>query len=73
MIKHKLILASQSPRRLELLKQITDQFEVVPSSVEEKIDYGLRPEENARLLARAKAEAVAKNYPETNVRINLLI
>jgi len=60
----KLILASQSPRRLELLKQITDQFEVVPSSVEEKLDYGLRPEENARMLARAKAESVAKNYPD---------
>jgi len=64
MTNHKLILASQSPRRLELLKQITDQFEVVPSSVEEKIDYGLRPEENARVLARAKAEDVAKNYPD---------
>ena len=60
----KLILASQSPRRLELLKQITEQFEVVPSSVEEKLDYGLRPEENARQLARAKAENVAKNYPD---------
>ena len=59
----KLILASQSPRRLELLRQITDQFEVVPSSVEEKLDYGLRPEENVRLLARAKAESVAKKYP----------
>lgn len=60
----KLILASQSPRRLELLKQITDQFEVIPSSIEEKIDYGLRPEENVRILARAKSESVAKNYPD---------
>ncbi len=59
----KLILASQSPRRLELLKLVADQFAVVPSSVEEKLDYGLRPEENARTLARAKAESVAKNYP----------
>ena len=49
---------------MELLKQITDQFKVVPSSVEEKIDYGLRPEENVRLLARSKAENVAKNYPD---------
>ena len=64
MKKKKLILASQSPRRLELLKQITSQFEVVPSSVEEKFDYGLRPEENVRLLARAKAEDIAKNYPD---------
>lgn len=63
MTTHKLILASQSPRRLELLKQITDQFDVVPSSVEEELDWGLRPEENARLLARAKAEDVAENYP----------
>ena len=63
-ITPKLILASQSPRRLELLRQITDQFEVVPSSVEEKLDPGLRPEENAKLLARAKAESVAKNYPD---------
>lgn len=62
--KPKLILASQSPRRLELLKQITDQFDVVPSSIKEKLDYGLRPEENARLLARAKAESVAKDYPD---------
>lgn len=60
----KLILASQSPRRLELLKQISDQFEVVPSLVDEKLDYGLRPEENARLLARAKAESVAKEHPD---------
>ena len=64
MTKKKLILASQSPRRLELLKQITSEFKVVPSLVEEKLDYGLRPEENARLLARAKAENIAKNYPE---------
>jgi septum formation protein len=64
-ITPKLILASQSPRRLELLRQITDQFEVVPSSVEEKLDPGLRPEENAKLLARAKAESVAKNYPDS--------
>ncbi len=64
MSKNKLILASKSPRRLELLKQITSEFEVVPSSVKEEIDYGLRPEENARLLARAKAEDVASKYPE---------
>jgi septum formation protein len=65
MTKNKLILASKSPRRLELLKQVTNQFLVVPSSVEEKLDYGLRPEENARLLARAKAEDVARSYPES--------
>ncbi len=33
--------------------------------MEEKLDPGLRPEENAKLLARAKAESVAKNYPDS--------
>tara|TARA_B100000686_G_scaffold152962_1_gene160321 strand:+ start:1026 stop:1622 length:597 start_codon:yes stop_codon:yes gene_type:complete len=60
----KLVLASQSPRRRELLKEISNQFEVAPSSVKEVLDLGLRPEENARNIARAKAESVAPNFPD---------
>ena len=60
----KIVLASQSPRRVELLKEISAQFEVAPSSIEEKLDIGLRPEENARILARAKAESIAPNFPD---------
>lgn len=59
----KLVLASQSPRRVELLKEIYPQFEVAPSSIEEILDIGLRPEENSRNIARAKAEHVAPNFP----------
>ena len=46
----KIVLASQSPRRVELLKEIFTQFEVAPSSIEEAVDIGLRPEENAKNL-----------------------
>ena len=60
----KLILASQSPRRQELLKEITSQFEIVPSSIEEVLDIGLRPEENARNIARAKAKSIASEYSD---------
>ena len=60
----KLVLASQSPRRVKLLKEIFPQFEVVPSSIEEVLDPKLRPEENARNLARAKAESIAPNFPD---------
>ena len=60
----KLVLASRSPRRVELLKEINPQFEVVPSSIEELLDIGFRPEENARNIARAKAESVAPNFPD---------
>ena len=54
-----LILASQSPRRKELLSLITQDFEVQVSHVEEKIPSGLQPYEAVMHLARIKAEAVA--------------
>jgi septum formation protein len=60
----KIVLASQSPRRLELLKEISTQFEVAPSSIEEVLDPGLRPEANAQNLAREKAESIAPNFPD---------
>ena len=47
----KLVLASKSPRRVELLKKIFPQFEVAPSYIEEVLDLGLRPEDNARNIA----------------------
>jgi septum formation protein len=49
---------------VELLKEISAQFEVAPSSIEEVLDPGLRPEENAQNLARAKAESIASNFPD---------
>lgn len=60
----KIVLASQSPRRVELLKEIFTQFEVAPSSIEEVLDPGLRPEANAQNLARVKAESIASNFPD---------
>jgi len=60
----KIVLASQSTRRVELLKEISAQFEVAPSSIEEVLDPGLRPEENAQNLAREKAESIAPNFPD---------
>lgn len=57
-------MASQSPRRQELLKEICGQFQVAPSFIEEALDPGLSPEKNARSIARAKAEAIAPNFPD---------
>lgn len=57
------ILASQSPRRRELLKEIVADFEVVPSSIEEVLQPGLSPKENAIALARMKAEDVSRRRP----------
>ncbi len=63
----KLILASRSPRRSELLKTLGLEFEVVPSAVEEILDPGLSPEQNALAVAREKARAVARQYTGCHV------
>ena len=61
------ILASQSPRRIELLKTIIKNFRVIPSKVDEVCDIDLSPEENAVLLGRGKATWVAKHHPNNLV------
>jgi len=54
----RLILASQSPRRRELLREIFSEFEVIPSEVDETLEPG--PIEQAVVsLALTKARAVA--------------
>ena len=60
----KIILASASPRRLELLKQIGLEFTVRPSQVEEKYSQGLNPKDWVQELALAKALDVANTLVE---------
>ena len=59
-----IILASKSPRRQELIKNITEDFEVVVSPVEEVLPEGLSPEDAPLYLARLKAGAVADEHPD---------
>lgn len=56
----KLVLASQSPRRRELLSVIQKDFTVRSSDVEEIIPDGLTAEETVVYLAKLKAEEVAQ-------------
>lgn len=53
-----LILASQSPRRKELLGYITEDFTVMVSDADETTDPALSPEETVKSLAQIKGEAV---------------
>ena len=57
--KETIILASASPRRQELLRQIGCTFRVVVSDAQELSENGLLPEKLAAENARRKAEDVA--------------
>ena len=64
MKKVKLILASGSPRRNELLRMLGCKFQIVPSKVEEKINPRLSPIENVKRLSRQKALDVASKISD---------
>jgi septum formation protein len=61
----RLILASKSPRRYELLKQVGLDFEVIPSSVTEGFAQRVSPREYVIRLAEVKARDVAGGYPDS--------
>lgn len=54
----KIILASGSPRRKELLKLVVPKFEVMVGDVDESLQDGLLPEEQAMRLSYLKAKAI---------------
>jgi septum formation protein len=58
----KLILASKSPRRYELLKQIGLDVEVVPSKAIEDFVQSESPQEHVLRLAESKATEVGNRY-----------
>ncbi|RJR15413.1 MAG: septum formation inhibitor Maf [Nitrospiraceae bacterium] len=58
----KIILASASPRRKEILEITGLKFKVCVSDYEEDLALPLRPRELARFLSRKKAEAVSAKY-----------
>lgn len=57
----RIILASASPRRRELLAALVEDFEVIPSNVDEPMTDD--PESDAVTLARDKAAAVLAEHP----------
>ena len=57
--KRKIVLASASPRRSELLSEYGLSFTVSPAEVDESVVPGMPPREFARMLAVRKASAVA--------------
>lgn len=58
------ILASASPRRIELLHLLGLRFEIMPSQVEEAFMKGETPREHVLRLSREKAEKASVQHPD---------
>ncbi len=63
-MNHRLILASESPRRYELLTQMGLYFEVIPSKIFEDFVQAESPRDHVIRLAEAKVREVASKYPD---------
>lgn len=61
-MEKRIILASSSPRRQELLQNLGLEFQIHPSGVDETVVDGLKPSEVVELLAERKATDVARLY-----------
>jgi septum formation protein len=60
-MKSKLILASASPRRLDLLKRLGfTPDEVIPSDIDESVKKGEKPEAYVKRMAEEKAEKIKR-------------
>lgn len=62
-----LVLASRSPRRVQLLEMLGLSFDVTPAEVDEAAHPSAAPREVAEYLAREKALSVARLRPDALV------
>jgi len=58
------ILASASPRRIELLHLLGVRFEIMPSQVEEAFMKGETPRQHVLRLSREKTEKASAKHPD---------
>lgn len=63
-INQKIILASKSPRRIKLLKELGFEFEVHPANINEDIYEKLQPAEYVMKLSYLKANEVARKFQD---------
>jgi septum formation protein len=63
----RIILASQSPRRAELLRMLALQFEILPADIDESYLKHEAAPAHAQRLAREKALVIAEQHPDALV------
>ncbi len=66
----RIVLASKSPRRQELIKEIFPVFEIITKDVDESLPFGIEPSLGVRLIAEKKGRAVAEELPADTLVIS---
>ncbi len=66
----KIILASASPRRKELLARLCDSFDIVVSNADEELDSTVEPCDGVEILAIRKGREVADRVGEDAIVIS---
>ncbi|NOX86588.1 MAG: septum formation protein Maf [Chlorobi bacterium] len=62
--KYRVILASASPRRRQLLEEMGIRFDIEPKYIDEDFPLGMKPEAVAEYLSRKKADAFSGEIDE---------
>lgn len=68
-MQNKIILASASPRRREILEMANINYEVIPSDIEENLAKNLNPDQGAIKLAVLKATAIKTQCKDDDIII----
>ena len=63
----RVILASKSPRRKELLRELFDSFEIITAEVDETLPKSIHPKDGVEILAVRKGAPVAAENPDALV------
>ena len=63
----RLVLASASPRRADLLRAAGIPFDVLPVDIDERFRHGEKPDDAVARLAEAKANTAAASHPDAVV------
>ncbi len=63
----KIVLASQSPRRKELLAQLDVEFQIIHTDVDESVHPNENPTDYVLRVAKEKAEAGLKKFPSEKI------
>lgn len=61
---HSIILASESPRRVDLLRTLGIPFSIIPPSVNEERRKGESPKEYVLRVSMEKAKAIGNHFPD---------